>query len=167
MTWSVIFLSLLFFFFGVILHVTWWRIRRPAQDVPALIGCVIVAPVLGAALFLLLNPDGLRPQEQCLALLLLTALHGVHYLMIYPAWQAASPTVLVVLKMEGGREVTREELAREIGSDLVCEGTLHRLLNEKWIVRSENRVALSPRATFLTGLCRCWRKLLNLPDGPG
>ena len=169
MTWAAILLSLGFFFAGLALHVAWWRIRRPTQDVPALLGCVIFFPIFLAALFPFCGPDRALSgsPEEFFALLFLTALHGFHYVMIYPAWQAASPTVLVILKMDADREVTREELVSEIDQDLVCEGTLRRLLNERWIVREKETVSLSNRGEILTAFCRQWRKLLNLPDGSG
>ncbi|MDZ4787575.1 MAG: hypothetical protein SH807_01395 [Blastochloris sp.] len=165
MTSLVILLSFVGFILGLSVHVFWWRISRPVKDVPALILCVIGIPLILVIVFKVAYPT--FSNQEFLALLFLSCLHGAHYVTLYPAWQAGSPTVLVVLEIERSGPSSALQLEQRISEKLVCEETFNRLLNENWVLKNEAGFLLDRYGRSLTGICKQWRKLLRLPDGSG
>ena len=83
-----------FFLIAFIVHLAWWHLARPKDDLKVLALCMAAVPVFVTVPLYLLSPS--NPLELLLALIMAWAM-GVAYLFWYPAAQAASPTMLITI----------------------------------------------------------------------
>src|SRR5579859_2139445 len=87
-------------------HLAWWRWARPRADIPAILAVFLVAPaVVYAALAIAPLPLpsraawlALGPVE-CVAAYLLHAAIAAAYVQTYPATQARSPTLTILVAL--------------------------------------------------------------------
>jgi hypothetical protein len=126
---------------AMVAHVAWWRWRRPAADIAAIFQVFLIVPTLAAAALALgaaMRLVPLSPQEVLLSFALHAAL-SCAYVQTYPAVQAQSPTLAILLAVGAAPEglddagivqaLDATALVGERASDLVrngllvCEGT--------------------------------------------
>src|SRR5271163_3184521 len=132
MTFRAIVVGLILFLVGLFVQVALWRLRRPRDDFRALALCLFVVP-LGIELSLLAAgwKAPLTLREELTALALNVALAAI-YIMYYPAAQAASPTMLVVVKIgrAGKKGISRVELMSAFDEHLMCRQGIDNLVHE-------------------------------------
>jgi hypothetical protein len=168
MTYATIFTAFACVFAGFIVHVVWWRVRRPKDDVRALFLCLVGLPLsLAVARGLVLFGDVLA--EDGVAVFVLAAILGGAYILTYPGAQAGSPSMLILLKLaeksDGG--MTRDELLASFSDADLCDETLASLVNEHFAAHVDGRLTAAPRGQFLVRTCEVWRRVLGLGDGQG
>lgn len=171
---AAFFVGFLLFALGFCFHLVIWRIRRPRATAQALIALMVVT-VLGGALCLgilshmlapvaALTPNGLGEWSRTIVVALAVA---AAYVMTYPGIEVESPTLAMidVIARNGSRGVTKEELYRQFGDDVVVTPRLEDLLLEGLAHETSGRVALTGKGLRLAQVFGAWRRLLGLGIG--
>lgn len=148
-------------------HIVWWRVRRPRSDIAALLLVLLVAPVtLCIGLWYRSRPfDGV----DLLAALLLHVSLASAYIQTYPAAQAASPSLQILLGLGARRAdgLTLDELSAHFSQDHLVGARLDDLLANKLVRPVEGGYALSASATALVRFFVAFRALLGLREKGG
>jgi hypothetical protein len=160
---------------GIIIHVIWWRIKRPKDDVLALAFATIAIP-FGANWIMCsrINPSLWVPHtlniECLLSIAALGIIHffvGFYYMGCYTGAQAASPTVLILLMADNKSEgVTKEEIETKLTDDIVCGNLVEAAIHERFIIDEKNKLTVGPRGRLLLSFGRTARKLVGFPVNP-
>jgi hypothetical protein len=155
-------------FWGVafVCHVCLWRVRRPVDDLRALLVLFTVLPMVlaGAAVCL-----GWPVTETGLALLLALAL-GAGYVFWYPAAQAASPTMLICVTIgdAGGAGCEPHDLRAAVCPDLLTRETFNNLFAERFAtLEPGERVSLTSRGRRTLRLIQIFRRLAGFDEPKG
>jgi hypothetical protein len=157
---------------GLVVHVIWWRVQRPKDDIAALGICLVLIPAVlllscGGRVWYVGNIANLIV-DLILILGLVVSLAAV-YIISYPAAQAASPSMLIALRLasRGPEGMSVEELRRSLETAELCDETVPRLLDERFAHMQDGRLYLAERGRRLVRICGAWRRLLGLPKGEG
>jgi hypothetical protein len=155
------------FLIAFILHVAWWNVSRPADDLRALALCMATVPLFVAGAFLLLSPADTA--GLALALVMAWAM-GIAYLFWYPAAQAASPTMLItILAQRAGKNgISAAAIAKAIPDEVLTGETLQNLFHEKFAtIQSQGKVHLGPRGRRTLFIIRILRRCAGLAEPKG
>jgi hypothetical protein len=167
MTFNAILAGLLLFAVGFALHVAWWRLSRPHDDIRGLAICFALFP---AGLAILGNFEtSVLASREWLAAYLATLMVSATYIMYYPAAQAASPTMLLVLEIAraGKSGTTRQSIRNAFDSELLCRQGINNLVHEKFAAEVGGKLSIAPRGAVLLQMLNNWRKILGLKYGSG
>lgn len=160
----------------LIVHVVWWRVRRPVayrQWVPAL---AVVFLLFGPALaWSLLRMEPLRalvsPAETVTAWLAVMLLHlsaSLVYIIGYTLVSAFSPSVEILKLIDRTPAgLTRAEIDLPFLREALGGNRVDNLLAGGMVCADGDDVRLGPRATTLTRLVLFYRHAIGLPDGTG
>lgn len=156
-----IFLSCLF------LHVALWRMRAPRNHAAALL---LVFGGAGAPILCLLAlwlPH--FSHEDLFAIALLHASLSCAYIQFYPASQADSPSlkilVLVGHSMPAG--MTADEIQTRFDPSELFAARMHDLLNAQLVHQDKGAISLTPKGKCFILPFLILRKILGLPVGRG
>jgi hypothetical protein len=119
-------------------HVVWWRLRRPAADMAAIFGVFFLLPSIAYAALVIggaLGIAAISSVQVILSFVLHLAL-SCAYVQTYPAVQAQSPTLCILLAVRAARDGLDEAgigraldmggLVGERANDLLRNGLLVR-----------------------------------------
>lgn len=135
-----------------LLHIAWWRIAPPHRALlPLLIS--FYGPLIVDAVWL--TPSAA----------LLHALLAANYIAVYPAVQASSPTLRMVLLLRSG--LTEPQLLTALSTDRLLDDRLSDLQKSGLLVTHEGKLVLSRRGNWLASFFLAYRRLLGLPEGAG
>jgi hypothetical protein len=137
------------------LHIWWWRRFPERRGVTALFGIFLALP---ASLLAAARVDWLAP-------MLLHVLISANYIAIYPAVQATSPTLRLLLFLREPRR--RGELDALFGANTLLEDRLTDLKASRLVRVKENRLVLTSGGSLLAGFFAVYRRALALPAGGG
>lgn len=114
-----------------VVHCLWWRVRRPQDDLKALAWCMAAVPVV---LMALLCSAGKLPVSSAFLSLFLAEALGAAYLFWYPAAQAVSPTMLIVLLAQRAGEagLTENSLKEAVSEEVLTGETINNLFHEQF-----------------------------------
>jgi hypothetical protein len=146
-------------------HVAWWRVRRPAADIAAIFAIFLVAPtvaygVLAVGGWLALLP--LSPAEALLSLVLHTAL-SCAYVQTYPAVQAQSPTLAILLAVGSAADgLTDAGIVQALDANGLVAERATDLLRNGLLVREGSRVRPSRIGHFMAVAFGAYRRWLGL-----
>jgi hypothetical protein len=168
MTFKAIALGFFLFQIGFVIHVLWWRLSRPLDDFRALVLCFLAGPA-GSAILLSPLLGQLFSAREIFATVLVTIFFGSTYIMLYPAAQAASPSMLLVLQIAQAGPVgeLRESLGMVLDSEVLCRKSVDNLVHERFADEVEGNLIIAPRGAFLLKFLTTWRGLLGLEYGSG
>lgn len=169
MTFTAIFLGGTLFFLGLAFHICWWRLRRPKDDIRALVASLLILPaVLALGALASQALPSLTGRETVGAILVVFAI-GATYIMYYPAAQAASPTMLVVLKIArtGAEGIREADLLAAFDDDLLCREGIENLAHQRFAQDRNGRLEVAPRGALLLRMLDLWRRALGLNQGRG
>lgn len=156
------------FLAALAVHAIIWRIRLPRSRAAALIAVFAVTPAVSyGALALRGLPCGtaLGAAELAAAGLLYAALSAA-YIMSYPAFEAISPTLAIALMLGRSGGLTKEELSRSIGGELLGP-RIKDLSDSGLITISNGSYGLTAKGRLLSGFFTGFRAFLGLPEGDG
>lgn len=175
MTFQLLFASLIATLAAIPIQVLWWRWRRPADDVTALIALFCLLPFLGVASWHIIDTFPATITSNWLVQVLITVgalaiLHGtlgLAYVNSYAAVQAASPTVLVLLACDSREGASGEELRALIADDLACRALVRAGLDEGFFGSKSGCLHLKTRGRTLVRIGRRFRDFLGLHPSQG
>lgn len=166
MSLSILLWGVSFWLLAFVPHVLLWRIRRPADDLRALFLMFTGIPVAvsGAAL-----SAGMPWTTMALSLLLSLAL-GAAYSFWYPAAQAASPTMLICVKVgaSGKSGMDKAHLKHALSADLLTRETFANLFAERFaVLEAGDRVRLAPRGRRTLKWIQAFRWMAGFKEPKG
>jgi len=144
------------------LHVAWWRWRRPKADIGAILALFLVAP---AVVYAALAAWPALTVPEWVAAYVLHAAVSSAYVQTYPATQARSPTLSILVAVGRAPEgLDRDEITAALSrSGLVGERVED--LQRNALVRLEGeRLVLTPPGKVLARAFGAYRGWLGLPD---
>lgn len=164
MTFAAIGWGLVLFAAGLAAHVAWWRLARPVDEFRALALSFLAGPALGS-----LAVPGLAAWRETLGCAAAALLFGAMYIMLYPAAQAASPTMLLVLRIaaKGTAGETRAALGEALDADTLSRKSIDDMVHGRFADEVDGVLHIAPRGRFLLGFLTRWRRLLGLEYGSG
>ena len=170
MGFDVIIGGALLFAVAIVFHVVLWNVRKPRGHFLALIVVFFVCPSLAALVAVAAGfvGAGFTSVDWASVALLHTALAGV-YIMGYPAIQASTPTLAMLLaigsKMPTG--ATYDEVKSSINVGGLMDPRLKDLEVSGFAVESEGLYSITARGRAFLRPFLVYRKILGLPTGKG
>ena len=154
------------FFFCLALHVIVWRWHHPRQHALALLS-VFVVPLLGFGAFFLGWHHGALLDVAAIGLLHMAL--ACAYIQIYPAVQAFSPTLVILLLVDKSMPsgATREGLSARLDDRFLLGERIADLVDAKLVREADNQLALAPRGYKLIQFFIVFRRMLGLGLGKG
>jgi hypothetical protein len=146
-------------------HIAWWRMKRPAADIAAIFRIFLVVPtvaygVLAVGGWLRLLP--ISPEEALLSLVLHTAL-SCAYVQTYPAVQAQSPTLTILLAVGSASEgLTGAGIVRSLDANGLVAERATDLLRNGLLVRQGSRIRPSRIGHLMALAFGAYRRWLGL-----
>lgn len=149
----------------MVLHVALWRLRRPQRDALMLL-VVFFTPL---AVFLLMAPKFNLSFLKIFATSLLHIALSSAYILVYPASQAASPSLKVMCLVDRGMPhgLTEEEIAHQFDPGELLEARIHDLLVARLIRQNGDRLSLTAQGRAVVTPFVLLRNMLGLPAGEG
>lgn len=164
MTFAAIGWGFALFVAGLAAHVAWWRLSRPVDEFRALALSLLTGPALAS-----LAAPGLMSWRERAGCATAALIFGGMYIMLYPAAQAASPTMLLVLRIaaKGPAGETREALREALDADTLSRKSIDDMVYGRFADEVDGVLHIAPRGQFLLRFLTRWRKLLGLEYGSG
>ena len=165
-------LPTLTFILCLFIHAALWRLKFPAKRASALFFIFVILPLAaGAACALLiasgfLASPGLEPAEWFAAALLQAAFASA-YILTYPAFEALSPSLVIVLLIGDSGGVSRKELAGRFSDETLFAPRIKDLLDSGLAKQSDGVLSITAGGRLLAGFFAFMRSFLGLPRGGG
>lgn len=145
-----------------LIHIVIWRVKLVVRDVQVLTLVFIVYPTL-AWIGVCGSDLGISWAALVVHLVL-----SVHYIAVYPAAQATSPTLEMLYQMSRRADgITREELVTLLGGEDLISDRLADLERGEMIAHENGKLVLRKRARSLANLFYYYRRSIGLPAGAG
>jgi hypothetical protein len=175
MTISILALVLLTTIIGIIIHVIWWRLKRPKDDILALFLSTIALPFFLTCTICCqiklfewsIKSASLEDLAQLISLAIIHFFAGFYYMGCYTGAQAASPTVLILLMSnQTPRGITKIAIEKKLTDELVCGNLVEAAIHERFIIYKNKRLELGIRGRLLLKFGITARKLVGFPINP-
>lgn len=171
MSCKVIAIPALAFFFCLLVHAVLWRVKYPKNRPVALISIFVLLPFAAGAAWALLSSYGILPgpgfgTEEWLAAALLQLAFASAYIMTYPAFEALSPSLAIVLLVGSSNGMKKEEL-RFFSDRELLEPRIKDLLDSGLVEAHGNALAITAKGRLLAGFFVFMRAFLGLGKGRG
>lgn len=168
MSYSVIFAGTSLFLISVGVHIAVWRWLRPAKEFTALVSVFIVLPAVLTVLAPLAGFVRFDALELAGVFLLGFALSAA-YISSYPALQASSPSLvmLLYLKRTGGAGMSLDELAAVFSAEGLVKDRVNDLLRAGLVTLDGGRCFITAKGRLLLGPFAALRRVLGLSAGRG
>ncbi len=154
------------FLFCLLLHIAVWRIAHPSRHALVLLA-VFFLPLPAFALLFMKVLLGAWPDLAAIAVLHIAL--SCAYIQIYPAAQAFSPTLvmLILAKRSMPHGLTRVELQSKLNDDFFLGARIKDLLDAGLVAEDQGRLVLTRQGTRLIGFFIAFRASLGLEMGKG
>ncbi len=162
-----ILLSGLTFILCLFIHAALWRLRPPARRPLALL-CVFVllAPFIWG-LLLSLPLFHVPGKGELLAAGLLQLSFASAYILSYPAFEALSPSLVIVLLAGDRGGVALEELPGFFSDDCLLGPRIRELVEAGMVLERDGSLSITRKGKLLAACFVLMRSLLGLPKGGG
>lgn len=172
MSIAAIALPALIFLLCLFIHAALWRFRFPANRAAALF-CVFAAlPAASAAVYALLAAEGVLPlpglePEEFFAAGLLQLAFASAYIMTYPAFEALSPSLVIVLLAFDRGGIAVKELACFFSDETLMKPRIKDLLDSGLAREQDGALSITAKGRLLAAFFVFMRSFLGLPKGGG
>lgn len=173
---SVLPIGFLLFFVSLCIHVAIWRWWRPQNDILALFIIFLVLPVTAIPAILIFRVSGMFSPLNCTCtfrvlvsgLFLHFALSAA-YIMSYPASQAVSPSLIIILIIARAMPIgcTQKEIESHFDDDILLNNRFQDLIDAKLAKEQNGALTLTTRGIVITRVFSFYRRLLGLQIGEG
>lgn len=172
-----ILLNGIFVFIGCLfIHIIIWRWRYPKKHIIALFLIFILLPFAFVIAYIGLGQFGFLPDniiffstEDWLAIYLLNFALSLAYILSYPAIEAVSPSlaILLIVGDSNANGAAHDDLLHVFDDEVVLEPRIHDLIVAGLIVESDGYLSIAPRGAIFIRCFILLRQLLGLPIGKG
>ncbi|HBG46462.1 MAG TPA: hypothetical protein DDW94_05665 [Deltaproteobacteria bacterium] len=163
---SVFICSVSLFSLSTAIHLALWRLRLPRNRPLALVTVFIFLPI--ALVAMAAGVQSAPPAEHLLAALLLDLALAASYVLTYPAVEALSPSLLIVLKIGSSADgLPEKDLAEGFGDELLLYPRVRDLIDSGMLKESGGGLTLSPSAKLMIRFFTAYRRFIGLPHGEG
>lgn len=154
------------FLFCLLIHILIWRSRRPPRDAPAILFIFLFA---GPLLFILSSKLLFAIATQNIfAVLLLHLSLSCAYIQIYPASQADSPSLrILILVNRAPQGLTEQEIRNSFNEEDLLEARLEDLIMTGLIARKGTELSLTSKGKGIIVPFIMIRRILGLKLGEG
>lgn len=169
----ILFLGFIIFLAAICLHIAVWRWRHPQNHPLALLAIFILLPFAFFIACIALTLSGktawAMASTDLLAAYLLNFSFSAAYILSYPAVQAASPSLVIVLMIgnSGAEGLLRGDLAHVFDDDVVLGPRIEDLVKGGLVTVEGGYYRLTSKGTVLIRFFVLMRYLLSLPRGRG
>jgi len=155
------------FLLALATHVILWRLQRPEKQILTF-ALIFLLPIL---VYLLWQRFGSQTRSW-LDLFSVTLLYmslTVAYIQTYPAVQALSPSLRILLLVGNAmpKGITEGEILGAFDPKQLLEDRIQDLLDARFVQESEGRLEITPRGSLLILPGALLRRILGLPVGKG
>lgn len=162
-----VYLPGLTFILCLFIHAALWRLKPSARRPLALI-CVFVLPTPFIWLFLLALPVFPVPGGgELLAAGLLQLSLASAYILSYPAFEALSPSLVMVLLAGDRGHLGLDELPQFFRDDCLLKPRIRELVETGMVIESDGVLSITRKGRLLAACFVFMRSLLGLPKGGG
>jgi hypothetical protein len=141
-------------------HLALWKVRVPQRQTRTLL---IIFSVSGLLMILAVRP---LSAIQAVYLLTMVGTVGFAYVVFYTAVEADSPSLDIMLILEGSRSGVSEKALLDIFNDEVLVlARLEDLVRCRMVVYQEGRYRIAASGAAFTAVFIAFRKLLNVGKG--
>jgi len=172
MSLFAIILPALLFLLCVFIHAALWRVRFPANRTAALFIIFVLLPFIAGALYALLAsrgilwPPGLEKGEWLAAGLLQLAFASA-YILTYPAFEALSPSLVIVLLAGDSGGVAVKDLSGFFSGEALFAPRIKDLLDSRLARERGGVLFITAKGRLLAVFFVFMRSFLGLPKGGG
>lgn len=171
MSLFAIILPALIFVFCLFIHALIWRLRLPANRALALFIIFVLLPLIAEGAYALLSSSFLRlpglAMEEWLAAGLLQLAFASAYIMTYPAFEALSPSLVIVLLAGDRGGIAVKDLSGFFSDEALFAPRIKDLLDSKLAREQDGVLSITAKGRFLAGFFVFMRSFLGLPKGGG
>lgn len=169
---AVIVLPALLFILCLFIHASLWRIQMPGNRPAALIAIFLILPLLSGAAYQAASSASVLPcapltEGELVAAALLQLAFGSAYILTYPAFEALSPSLVIVLLAGARGEITRGELSGRFSDEALFEPRVKDLLDSGLAAEKGGVLAATAKGRVLAFFFIFMRAFLGLPKGGG
>lgn len=171
----ILLIGILIFFASLFLHIIIWRCRCPVNRLSALILIFILLPLIFVVGFMAFRWFAFPPDNINIMLIDWSAVYLLHfalacaYILGYPAVEAASPSITILLRIGASHAsgLSYDDLLYYFYDELLLEPRIKDLIEAGLILESNNYLMITPRGAALIRSFMFLRHLLNLQKGKG
>ena len=163
---EILYSGISLFLLVLLIHVILWRWKRPQREIQTFV-VLFLLPVVAYAFAMIWW--GKEIWQDLLSVVLLYLSLSVAYIQTYPAAQALSPSlrILILVGRSGSRGMTEEEVFSGFDPQQLLEDRIQDLLKAGFVLETEEKIEITPRGVFLAFPVTLLRKILGLPLGRG
>lgn len=164
---EILFSGIALFSFALFIHVCLWRKGLPKKQILSFF-FVFLSPALFYALMSVLSSHKM-PWVDFIAVMLLYVSLSVAYVQTYPAVQALSPSLRILLFVgdAASRGLSEEELLVRFNRKQLLEDRIQDLIKGGFVRESTGQLEITPKGSLLLFPGLFLRKLLGLTAGRG
>jgi len=158
------------FVLALAIHLVWWRIKVPRQQLASLIGLILATAAVGFTVLSLVGPlrDAL-PLPLLLLAVMLFGSFGVAYLILFTAVEADSPTltILGLISASGSRGIHRDELMAAMERHSYVQIRVDQMIADGMAIETPTGLRLGTQGLWLSSLVLLYRRLLVRTNAGG
>jgi membrane-bound metal-dependent hydrolase YbcI (DUF457 family) len=175
---SILFAGFASFFICLLLHVALWRWRYPQNRPVALVLIFIILPPALALGYLGMERLGPLPGVEGITSLSITdwsAIYLLHfalstsYILSYPAAEAVSPSLMILLMIGDSKSsgLLYEDMLQYFDDGNLLQPRIKDLIEAGWIVESEGSCRVTSRGIIILSFYMLLYRLLGMSRGRG
>ena len=170
----VLIYSLLLFSTAFIFHVVLWKIRLPKRQTKVLLQVFFGTLIIGILFLSSISSftsavDDFTPQKTleyihvCLLFVSLT----LSYMITYSAFEADSPTLVMVMTIEkaGQGGLDKKEFIQRLNDDILIKPRIRDLITDKMAYLDGEKYRLTSKGVLFARIFILYRRLLKAPKG--
>ncbi len=150
-------------------HILIWRTKRPLQDAAALFIIFVFIPTLVASLYSLFSFMGILPEawfsiKELFSIWLLLVAVGCAYIQFYPAAQAVSPSLEMMLLIQKNSPTSTgvEQIQTLFDHKKLVMNRVQDLLNSGMALKKKDKFMITSSGKRLIRFFLFYRRLLGL-----
>lgn len=155
------------------LHWIVWKIKIPARQAKSMLQIffgTLALVLAGLGIAAAAGPSSpwlLDSWTEYLQIAFLFTAFTLAYLISYPALEADSPSVVIMLEISraGSEGLAMESFHQSMTDDVLVAPRLKDLLMDKMAYMEEDRYRLTKKGIWMARVFGCYRKLIDAPKG--
>lgn len=159
--------SLALFAFAWLLHLAWWCWKPPQHRRSGLLVVFAAAPLLAAALWLLLWRSLPVVPSELPAVIVSYAGAAVCYLVTYMGVEQTSPSLMIIRALEAARDrgCSTEELAALFTEELLLRPRLELMRHDHLLIAANGGHVLTPRGRRAAQVALLLSRVFSIEEG--